>query len=119
MPVRTELSGPAAWFVIDDPPTRSAISRATAEQIRDVLARAERDSKVRAAVITGAGERAFASGADIAESSRYSEDLHELAAYDRAVAEVYDAIAQSRLPVIAAVQAAAIGGGGLLALACR
>ena len=31
MPVRTELSGPVAWFVIDDPPTRSAISRATAE----------------------------------------------------------------------------------------
>ena len=73
---------------------------------------------MRAAVITGAGERAFASGADIAESSRYSEDLGELAAYDRAVAEVYDAIAQSRLPVIAAVQAAAIGRGGLLALAC-
>ena len=68
-------------------------------QVRFRLERA-RDSKVRAAVITGAGERAFASGADTAESSRYSEDLGELAAYDRAVAEVYDAIAQSRLPVI-------------------
>ena len=53
MPVRTELSGPAAWFVIDDPPTRSAISRATAEQIRDVLARAEAGAAVATWVKTG------------------------------------------------------------------
>ena len=118
MPIHTEISGPVAWLTIDDPPTRNAISRATAEQLHGAFLNAQQDPNVRVAVLSGAGERAFASGADVTEFARYAQNLDEMAAYDQAVTKVYDTITRSRLPVIAAVQAAAIGGGGLLALAC-
>ena len=118
MPVHVETAGPVAWLTIDDPPSRNAISRAVAEQLYGVLLNAEQDPNVRVVVLSGAGERAFASGADIAELSRYAQNLDEIASYDEAVTKVYNAIVQSRFPVIAAVNAAAIGGGGLLALAC-
>jgi enoyl-CoA hydratase len=94
----------------------NALNRAVLRELHAALAELEGDATVRAIIITGAGEKAFVAGADIAEM----QDLSPLDA--RAFAEaghrVGDLIAQMSKPVIAAVNGFALGGGCELMLAC-
>jgi enoyl-CoA hydratase/carnithine racemase len=116
--VRIAQAGPIARLVIDRPEKRNAISLATAAALAAAVARVEGDPETRAIVLTGAGDRAFASGADLEELPAAIDTPEKAAAYDAQVARLYDALQGSRLPVIARIQGAAIGGGCLLALAC-
>jgi enoyl-CoA hydratase len=105
-------------LVIDRPAKRNAISLATAAELADAVARAGADPETRAIVLTGAGDRAFASGADLDELPEAMATPEQAARYDARIADLYDALQGSRLPVIARIQAPAIGGGCLLAAAC-
>lgn len=71
---------------------------------------------VRGLVITGAGEKAFVAGADIAEMARMSSDEGET--YSRRMQELTLRLERLAVPVIAAVNGFALGGGCELALAC-
>ena len=116
--VRFARSGPVARITIDRPQQRNAIALRTAAEIAAAMARAESDPEVRVVVLAGAGERAFASGADLEELPGVMDTPRRAAAYDKRIAALYEALQASRLPTIARIQAAAIGGGCLLALAC-
>jgi enoyl-CoA hydratase/carnithine racemase len=76
------------------------------------------DPSVRVIVLTGAGDRAFASGADISEftSKRTGRDAAGL--YHRAVEETMASLEAASKPVIAMVNGFALGGGCELAIAC-
>ena len=111
-------SGPVARITIARPLKRNAISLRTAAEIGAAMRRAESDPAIRVVVLTGAGERAFAAGADLDELPRVMDTPQTAAAYDARIGALYDALQESRLPTIARIQAAAIGGGCLLALAC-
>lgn len=124
-PIRTDppavhysVVGHVAHLVIDRPAVRNAVGITTVEALLAGLARAEGDRAVRVVVITGAGDRAFASGADLDELAALAGAIDDAIAYDTHVGRLYTALRASPLPVIARVQAAAIGGGLLLALAC-
>ncbi len=103
-----------ALLVIDRPEVLNAIDRRTIEELVAELERLDADPSCRAIVITGAGERAFAAGADVAEMApRSAEEIRReepFAAWDR-----IDAI---ETPLIAAVRGFALGGGCELVLAC-
>jgi enoyl-CoA hydratase/carnithine racemase len=73
---------------------------------------------VRVVVVTGAGGKAFVSGADISkfESERASEEA--VNAYQAQTAKVYDMLADCPKPTIAMVQGHCIGGGAALAVCC-
>ncbi|HYO43009.1 MAG TPA: enoyl-CoA hydratase-related protein [Candidatus Limnocylindrales bacterium] len=103
-----------ALLTLDRPEALNALSFALVEELGGLLAVLDEDPDCRAIVITGAGERAFAAGADIRELA--GETPRSLRKADPFV--VLDGIGQLRTPVIAAVRGFALGGGCELAMAC-
>ena len=103
-----------ALVTLDRPEARNALSFALLEDLDDVLAVLDDDESCRAIVITGAGERAFAAGADIRDLASSTRD--QLRRDDPFA--VIDRVGRLRTPVIAAVRGYALGGGCELAMAC-
>jgi enoyl-CoA hydratase/carnithine racemase len=101
-----------ALVTLDRREARNALSFALLADLDEVLAVLDDDDSCRAIVITGAGERAFAAGADIRDlASSTREQLRR----DDPFA-VVDRVGRLRTPVIAAVRGYALGGGCELAL---
>jgi enoyl-CoA hydratase len=86
------------------------------ETLRDRLRELAEDSSVRCVVLTGAGERAFAAGADIKEMQ--GKDVPQALAWGELGHEVCRLLETMPKPTIAAVNGLALGGGCELALAC-
>ncbi len=102
---------------IDRAEKRNALSRALLGELRDVFERGASDGSVRLAVLTAAGDRSFAAGGDLRElaSVRTEEEAFMMATEARAA---LDAVRGFPVPVIAALNGVALGGGAELAVAC-
>jgi enoyl-CoA hydratase len=116
--VRFELAGPAAWLTIDREERRNALSDEVIEGLLGGLQRATGESAVRCVVVTGAGDRAFCAGGDLA--GNLAPDQGRVASHELRgrVAELVKAIAAHPQPVIARVNGVALAGGLGLMLAC-
>jgi enoyl-CoA hydratase/carnithine racemase len=124
--VRLERHGPIAVLTLDRPERKNALSHALLEELRGACATLAADAGLRAVVLTGAGQ-AFSAGADISpgnpEAARLLEaiekrDLPALRAFAREMRTVLDGVAALPVPVIAAIEGVAYGGGAELSLAC-
>jgi enoyl-CoA hydratase len=103
-----------ALVTIDRPDALNALSFDLLDELADALDTLDGDSDCRAIVITGAGSKAFAAGADIRElAGQTSASLHAERRF-----EVWDRLAAVGLPTIAAVRGVALGGGCELAMTC-
>jgi enoyl-CoA hydratase len=103
-----------ALVSIDRPEVRNALNFALLADLADVLEALDADEDVRAVVLTGTGEAAFAAGADITELAEQTpERLTAEGHFD-----AWERIAAVGVPVIAAVRGYALGGGCELALMC-
>jgi len=114
--VKLERRGGAAIVQIDRPARRNALDRATVNELGRIGRALAADSSVRAALLTGSGDKAFCAGADLKERAGMSED--EVRAMLRSYRSELAWLDTSPFPVIAAVNGAALGGGFELALAC-
>lgn len=95
----------------------NALKREMLHQLGEVFARIEVETGLRAVILTGAGEKAFSAGTDIGELATLDEQGALLAA--RRGQAVCEQIERSPVPVIAAINGLAAGGGFELALACH
>jgi enoyl-CoA hydratase len=116
--LRTETDTDGVLVVtLDRPDALNALSRRLVTELASVVRQARADDGVRGVVLTGAGERAFAAGADIAEFAGMEPlDAHRFAARGQAV---FSQLEQMPKPVVAAVNGFALGGGCELAMACH
>ncbi|HUK12958.1 MAG TPA: enoyl-CoA hydratase-related protein [Thermoanaerobaculaceae bacterium] len=105
------------WITINRPAKLNALNVAVLDELEQAFAAVEAEPAVRAAVLTGAGEKAFVAGADIAEFQGLSAAAGQALA--RRGQELFAAIAALDKPVIAAVNGFALGGGCELAMACH
>jgi len=103
-----------AVITIDRPRARNALDLETNRAMFELLGELGTRDGLRALVIAGGGDKAFVSGADIAELAKRTRDD----AWPAWNAELCDAVERFPRPVVAAVRGFALGGGCELALAC-
>jgi len=113
---RVEQRGAVEVWTIDGEARRNAISRAMGTELAALVQRVSADHHVRCVILTGAGDKAFCSGADLKERTSMSED--DVRAFLQGLRRTLRAIEQSDCIFIAALNGVAFGGGTELALAC-
>jgi enoyl-CoA hydratase len=112
--LRVEVAGPVATLTLDRPEVRNAIGRETVEEMHAALDALEKREDLRALVFRGAGGKAFAAGADIAElRDRTADDARK-----GINAALFSRVERFPRPTVAAIVGYALGGGCELALAC-
>ncbi|MEI8050379.1 MAG: enoyl-CoA hydratase-related protein [Actinomycetes bacterium] len=122
-----ELSDGVLWLTIDRPEAGNALNADTREQLVEALRDASDDLLVRCVVLTGAGEKAFCTGADL-RNQRPPRERPEGAPeraqgeaarlIQRGWQELVISVLDCEKPVIGAINGTAAGGGMHLALAC-
>lgn len=110
--------GAVGWMVFDNPARRNAVSLAMWRAIPDILADFAADPAIRAVVLTGAGEQAFVSGADISEFETERSGAEKVAAYNATAGTANRALSDFPKPTLAMIRGYCIGGGLGIALGC-
>src|SRR5579862_6142574 len=105
------------WITFNRPQARNALTFAMYEGLADTCRRIASTREVRALVITGAGDKAFAAGTDIAQFRDFKggEDGID---YERKMDRVLQAVERCPVPTIAAVAGFCTGGGAAIAAVC-
>lgn len=113
--VNYEADGAVAVLTINRPKALNALNSAVLDEINETVDSIDLDS-VRALIITGAGEKSFVAGADIGEMSTLTKAQGE--AFGKKGNDVFRKIEALPIPVIAAVNGFALGGGCEISMAC-
>lgn len=111
-----EKEGHLAIVTINRPKALNALNSATLKDLDTVLEDLENDTNIYAVILTGAGEKSFVAGADIAEM----KDLNEAQGkeFGELGNKVFLRLENLNKPVIAAIQGFALGGGCEISMAC-
>ncbi|MGB6973648.1 MAG: enoyl-CoA hydratase-related protein [Terracidiphilus sp.] len=111
-----ELRPPLAVVTLNRPSVLNALNAATFAQLESTFRALAADDSVRAVLLTGAGTRAFAAGADIRELAALSGEDGK--AFSQRGQAVFRALETLGKPVLACIRGFALGGGCELAMAC-
>jgi enoyl-CoA hydratase/carnithine racemase len=106
-----------AYVVFNRPAARNAFTYEMYEALADACARVNADSSLKAMILTGAGDKAFAAGTDIAQFQSMAT-AQDVIGYEERIERVLQALEQCRVPTIAAVSGVCTGGGGMIAACC-
>ena len=105
------------FVTLNRPQARNALTFPMYERLREIALTAGEDPALRAIVITGAGEKAFAAGTDISQFREFRTPEDALA-YEARIDRVLVALEACPKPTIAAIAGAATGGGAAIAAVC-
>ncbi len=106
------------WMILNNPQRHNAISLEMWDAALEIMADFAADSAVRVMVISGAGGKAFASGADISKFKDERQEAQAVAHYQATTQKAYAAIQAMRIPTIAMIRGYCIGGGTAVAVCC-
>ncbi len=106
------------WMILNNPERHNAISLEMWDAALEIMADFQADPAVRVMVITGAGGKAFASGADISKFKDERQEAQAVEHYQATTQKAYAAIQGMRIPTIAMIRGYCIGGGTAVAVCC-
>ena len=110
--------GRVQWLTFDQPAKHNALSMGMVEQALDAVRTFCANAEQRVLVLAGGGDRAFVSGADLAEFDRKPDAAGAERRYFALGAELFEAVADCPKPTIAMIHGYCFGGGVALAAAC-
>lgn len=114
----TEQTGEIARIVFNQPEKRNAVSLEMWEAVEAAVTRFAADPAVRILILSGAGGKAFVSGADISKFESERAGAEAVAHYNATTKRVYDMVEAFPKPTIAQIDGFCVGGGVALSLCC-
>jgi enoyl-CoA hydratase len=106
-----------AYVTFNRPQARNAFTFAMYDRLTEICATADADRSIKAMLLTGAGEKAFAAGTDISQFRAFNTP-EDAFAYEARIDRVLGALERCRVPTIAAIRGACTGGGAGIAGCC-
>ena len=116
--VLVERDGGIATVTLSSPGRMNALDKTMWAQLGAAMSELGADESLRCVVLRGAGEKAFAAGADIAEFHAERANSKQAKQYSRQGIGWMSAVAECRHPTVALIQGACVGGGLLVASQC-
>jgi enoyl-CoA hydratase/carnithine racemase len=113
-----DITAPTATLTLNRPDVRNAFNLSMWEALREAVEGCAERRDVRAIVIKGAGDKAFAAGADVKEFETRRSNVLQSQAYSRILEGALEAVQEAPQPVIAMIRGFCVGGGCELANAC-
>jgi enoyl-CoA hydratase/carnithine racemase len=117
-PVYIERNGTIATVVLNNPEKLNALSFGMWMRLGEAMRELEADEDVRCIVLRGAGEKAFAAGADIAEFEKVRTNAKVAKDYGDKIEGTMRAVAECRHPTVAMIHGVCVGGGLEIASQC-
>jgi enoyl-CoA hydratase len=112
-----EVREGVAYVTFNRPQARNALTFAMYERLAEICGQADEDRSIKAILITGGGDKAFAAGTDISQFRAFDKEQDALD-YESRIDRVMNAIERCRVPTIAAIHGACTGGGASIAACC-
>jgi enoyl-CoA hydratase len=112
-----EVKGTTSWVTLNRPEARNALTFAMYDRLAEICSNVPDDGSLKAIVVTGVGEKAFAAGTDMTQFRGFSEPQDALD-YEHRMDLVFGAVEACPVPTIAAISGACTGGGAGIAAAC-
>jgi enoyl-CoA hydratase/carnithine racemase len=112
-----EVRDGIGYATFNRPQARNALTFAMYDRLAELCNEANDDRSIRAILITGGGDKAFAAGTDISQFRAFEKEEDALA-YEARIDRVMNAIERCRVPTIAAIHGACTGGGAGIAACC-
>lgn len=116
--IRAHVEGAAGHVIFNNPERHNAVSLDMWDAVEQALSTFADDDRVRVVILSGAGGKAFVSGADISKFEKERGSKDATAHYNARLKVVYDIIENFPKPTIAMIDGHCIGGGLNLAACC-
>jgi enoyl-CoA hydratase/carnithine racemase len=116
--ILVERDGAIATVVLNNPERLNALNKAMWAGLGRTMRQLSAEDELRCVVVRGAGDRAFAAGADIAEFEHERADAKQARSYGKLIHETMQAVARCRHPTVALIRGACVGGGLEIAAMC-
>lgn len=110
--------GDIATVTLNNPERLNALNKPTWERLGVIMRELSADDTLRCVVLRGAGDKAFAAGADIAEFATERADSKQATVYGNLIHDTMQAVAQCKHPTVAMIKGACVGGGLEIAACC-
>jgi enoyl-CoA hydratase len=112
-----EVRDGIGYVTFNRPQARNALTFAMYDRLAEVCEQANQDRSIKAMLLTGAGEKAFAAGTDISQFKAFDKPQDALD-YEARIDRVLGALERCRVPTVAAIRGACTGGGAGIAVCC-